>query len=229
MKRNVTGQVIGAQMTNATNGADFTGAVTCFVTGDGGTQAVGTVGAGACTHEGLGFHTYTPSQAETDYAEIAFTFTGTGAITATLQVYTADPASQADVEFEIAQYGALKPTVAGRTLDVTATGTAGIDWGNVENQATVVTLSNTTIASTFALDPVAIAAIADGVLTRDWTLIAGAVPSRTLLNAARFLRNHWFVSAGFLTVTEEDDTTVAWIGATTGLAGADPIIAVDPT
>lgn len=29
----------------------------------------------------------------------------------------------------------LQPTVAGRTLDVTATGAAGIDWGNVENQA----------------------------------------------------------------------------------------------
>lgn len=35
------------------------------------------------------------------------------------------------------------PTTSGRSLDVTATGAAGIDWGNVENQATSVDLSAT--------------------------------------------------------------------------------------
>jgi hypothetical protein len=39
----------------------------------------------------------------------------------------------------------LAPTTAGRTLDVTATGAAGIDWGNVENPTTVVGLSGTTV------------------------------------------------------------------------------------
>ena len=39
----------------------------------------------------------------------------------------------------------LAPTTAGRTLDVTATGAAGIDWGNVENQSTAVNLSATNI------------------------------------------------------------------------------------
>lgn len=37
------------------------------------------------------------------------------------------------------------PTVAGRSLDVTATGAAGIDWGNVENPTTAVDLSGTDI------------------------------------------------------------------------------------
>jgi len=37
----------------------------------------------------------------------------------------------------------LQPTVANRTLDVTATGAAGIDWGNVENQNANVNLSVT--------------------------------------------------------------------------------------
>jgi len=41
--------------------------------------------------------------------------------------------------------GALRPTTAGRTLDVTATGAAGIDWANVENQSTAVDLSGTDI------------------------------------------------------------------------------------
>lgn len=39
----------------------------------------------------------------------------------------------------------LAPTTAGRTLDVTATGAAGVDWGNVENQSTAVNLSATNI------------------------------------------------------------------------------------
>ena len=39
----------------------------------------------------------------------------------------------------------LQPTIAGRTLDVTATGAAGIDWSNVENQGAVVQLTNTLI------------------------------------------------------------------------------------
>jgi len=41
--------------------------------------------------------------------------------------------------------GALRPTTAGRTLDVTAGGAAGIDWGNVENPTTAVDLSATDI------------------------------------------------------------------------------------
>ncbi len=39
----------------------------------------------------------------------------------------------------------LAPTVAARTLDITATGAAGIDWANVEGQATAVDLSATDI------------------------------------------------------------------------------------
>lgn len=41
----------------------------------------------------------------------------------------------------------LQPTTAGRTLDVTATGAAGIDWGNVENPTTANGLTGTTIAT----------------------------------------------------------------------------------
>jgi len=88
MQKNIAGQKIGAQLTSATDGSAFTGAVTIYVTGDAGTQAVGSVGAGACTHEGLGYHTYAPSQAETNYDLIAFTFTGAGAIGVTVQIYT---------------------------------------------------------------------------------------------------------------------------------------------
>lgn len=50
-----------------------------------------------------------------------------------------------EVDTALTDYGALKPTTAGRTLDVTATGAAGIDWSNVENPTTAVNLSATNI------------------------------------------------------------------------------------
>ena len=91
MKKNVASQAIGAQMTTATDGSDFTGTVTVYVTGDNGTQTLGTVGSGVCTHEGNGYHSYAPAQAETNYDHIAFTFIGSGAVSATVQLYTEFP------------------------------------------------------------------------------------------------------------------------------------------
>jgi len=91
MKKNVASQVIGAQMVSASDGSAFTGSVTVYVTGDASTQAAGSVGSGACTHEGNGFHTYAPAQAETNYDHIAFTFIGTGAVPATVQIYPSFP------------------------------------------------------------------------------------------------------------------------------------------
>lgn len=97
MIKNTAGQKIGAQMVSATDGSAFTGSVTVAVTIDAGTQATGSVGSGACTHEGNGYHTYAPAQAETNGTLIAFTFTGTGAVPATVQVFTTgyDPTATA--------------------------------------------------------------------------------------------------------------------------------------
>lgn len=106
MKKNVASQVIGAQLVSATDGSAFTGSVTCYVTGDGGTQAVGSVGSGACTHEGNGFHTYAPAQAETNYDHVAFTFFGSGAIPVTVQLYTESPLLGAFIEGTVSDAGA---------------------------------------------------------------------------------------------------------------------------
>lgn len=46
----------------------------------------------------------------------------------------------------------LVPTTAGRTLDVTATGEAGIDWANVGAPTTALDLSGTTIKTTQKVD-----------------------------------------------------------------------------
>lgn len=85
MLKNQPNQSISAQLTNIADGQIFTGTASVFVTGDGGTQ---TAGAGTIQSEGNGLFTYFPTQAETNYDHIAFTFTGVGAITATIQLYT---------------------------------------------------------------------------------------------------------------------------------------------
>lgn len=162
MYRNTAGQVIGAQMVSASDGSAFTGSVTVYVTGDGGTQAVGSVGSGACTHEGNGFHSYAPAQAETDYSHVAFTFVGTGAVPVTVQVY-----------------------------------------------------------------PVELNNYADALLKRDMSAVTGEA-ARSPLNAFRYLRNKWSIAAGNLTVTKEDDTTVAWTATLTTSASAEAVTALDP-
>jgi len=85
MRKNVAGQTIGAQMITAADGSAFTGAVVVRVTIDHGTQS----GTSATVHKGQGYHSYTPAQADTNGDHIAFTFTGTGAIPVSIQVYTA--------------------------------------------------------------------------------------------------------------------------------------------
>lgn len=58
-------------------------------------------------------------------------------------------AAQVNTEADtaLADYGALKPTDAGRTLDVSVGGEAGLDWANIGTPNTIQNLSNTNIDS----------------------------------------------------------------------------------
>jgi hypothetical protein len=85
MVKGVAGQVIGAEMLDVGNGSPFAGVVTVYVTGDGGTQALG---LGSIQVEGNGLYNYFPTAAETNYTLVAFTFTGPNAIAVTMQVAT---------------------------------------------------------------------------------------------------------------------------------------------
>lgn len=67
---------------------------------------------------------------------------------------------------------------------------------------------------------------ADALLKRDMSAVSGE-SARSPLNAFRFLRNKWSISAGTLTVTKEDDTTSSWTASVTQTAG-NPVSAVDP-
>lgn len=72
---------------------------------------------------------------------------------------------------------------------------------------------------------------ADALLLRDWTQIIVSVPSRCLLNAARFLRNRWTLNrqTGALAVYDETDAgEPVWTGSGSTQAG-DPISGIDPS
>jgi len=114
VKKNVASQSIGAEMITAVDGTAFTGAVTVLITLDNGTQSASAGTAPA--HEGNGYHSYTPTQAETNGDHIAFTWTGTGAIPATVQLFTNFPQT-VDNDTKIS----LIPTTAMRGTDSAAT------------------------------------------------------------------------------------------------------------
>ena len=97
-------------MIAASDGSNFTGTVTVYITKDSGSQTIGSVGSGICTHKGLGYHEYDPSQSETNADHIAFTFIGTGAVTNTIQVDTENPLFTNTIVFGTGVSGAT-PTV----------------------------------------------------------------------------------------------------------------------
>ena len=55
-------------------------------------------------------------------------------------------------QFTLRKTSALMPTTAGRTLDVSAGGEAGVDWANVGSPTTSLALTGTTIATTQKVD-----------------------------------------------------------------------------
>lgn len=74
----------------------------------------------------------------------------------------------------------LAPTVAGRTLDVSATGEAGLDWANVGSPTTAVALTGTTISTSQAVASVSGAV---GSVTGDVGGSVGSVVAAVTLSA----------------------------------------------
>ncbi len=152
--------------------------------------------------------------------------------------------------FSINGRSALRPTTAGRTLDVSAGGEAGVDWANVGSPTTTLALTGTSISTSQVVASVSGAvgsvtgnvggnllgtlssternAIADANLNRDMSAVSDT-NARSPLNALRSLRNRIQAAASTLTVYKEDDSTTAWSGALTTDAAAVPVTQVDPT
>lgn len=130
---------------------------------------------------------------------------------------------------DIAVSTRMAPTVAGRTLDVTATGAAGIDWGNIENPTTVVNLTGTTFSTGQTVtitDVTTLNLIADTLLKRDFTAITGE-SARSALNSLRKLMNKIALAGNVLTVYKENDSSVAYTQTVVTSATALPIISAD--
>lgn len=171
LRKNVGSQVVTFNLVNATTGAALTGATVTTKVALDGTQSAG---AGTVTELGTGQYKYVPTQGETNGASVGMSFTATNAIPVNLQCFTIGqdptlatfdsnitkllgtawltPGTAGTPDVNVKLWNALAtvelplvPTTAGRKLDVTATGGAGIDWSNVEAPTTAVDLSGTTI------------------------------------------------------------------------------------
>lgn len=86
MRKNVASQVVAFQAVSATDGSAVTsGTPVVYYTIDGGTQGTGTA---TPVHEGNGQWSWVPTQAETNGNHLAYTFTLTGCIAQTVNIYT---------------------------------------------------------------------------------------------------------------------------------------------
>ena len=234
MKKNTASQVIGAQMVSATDGSAFTGTVTVYVTGDGGAQALGSVGSGVCTHEGNGFHTYLPATAETNYDHIGFTFIGTGAIPSTVQLYTEFPQT-GDSFARIGATGSGLTSLASQASVNTVDDLIDTEITTIINDIAAVKSDTAAILLDTGTDGVVVNAaglaadaaneIADALLARN--VSGGSSTGRTVKQALHFLRNKWSIAGGTLTVTDTDDTTASWTATVSTTAG-NPVSTVDP-
>lgn len=206
MKKNTSGQFIGVQMITAADGTAFTGAVTNTYTIDGGTQTAGAT----VTHEGNGFHTMPVSATLSNGDHIGFTFTGTGAIPAAVQVYTAFPQT-VDNDVRLAANNTLLldiPTVSefnARTI------LAGSYFDPAADAVANVTLVATTTTNTdMVAEAPSAADIADAVWDEPLTGATHNVPT----SSGRRLRSIGDATSG--TVNDASATTTSFISTLTG-------------
>jgi len=232
MKKNVAGQYICAQLVSATDGSAVTsGTTTVYVLGDGGTQGTG---GGTVAHEGQGCWSYAPSQAETNYDHVAFTFTNTSAVSATVQTYPTFPQTGDSFARLGAPVGAsLSADVAGvqsDTNDIQTRIPAALVSGRID--ASVGAMATDVLTST-ALAASATAEIADAVWDEALSGHLTAGSTGNALNAAGSAGDPWSTSipgaygagsAGYIIGTYLDE---AISGIPTATENADALLKRD--
>jgi hypothetical protein len=200
VRKNIASQVVGAQLNSKTDGsAVTTGTTTAYVLGDGGTQAAGSVGSGACTHEGNGFWTYVPAQAETNYDHVAFTFVNTAAVNATVQIYPSFPQTGDSFARIGAPAGA---SIAADAAAIKAVLPAALVSGRIDSSVGAMA-ANVLTASAINAD-----AITDAKVASDVTIasVTGAVGSVTGNVGGNVVGSVASVTSG-ITVTTNNDKT----------------------
>ncbi len=102
--------------------------------------------AGNATHDADGWYSTTLSIADTATTGILILQINVADALPVWHEYQVLDGAIFDALYADSAVGYLQPTIAGRKLDITATGAAGIDWANIENPASIVDLANTDIA-----------------------------------------------------------------------------------
>lgn len=90
MFKNVANQSVKAQLNSSAGAAVTSGTTNVFVTGNNGAQSAG---GGTVTHRGNGCWDYQPTQAETNFDNVGFTFVNASAVTVTEDLYPVDTAT----------------------------------------------------------------------------------------------------------------------------------------
>lgn len=116
----------------------------------------------------------------------------------------------------------LQPTTAGRTLDVSTGGEAGLDWANIGSPTTAQTLSGTTVGTATAVTTVnGMAANAVTEIVNGIAALTGADPTTVpAANATWLAKLDWVASwfrnrqtmnrtTGVVTLYQDDGTTAA--------------------
>lgn len=141
--------------------------------------------------------------------------------------------------------GILAPTTAGRTLDVSAGGEAGVDWANVGSPTTTLALTGTTIATTQKVDletikTQAVATTGAGTITvpaaatlaSTTNITAGTITTTTNLTNLPSITANWITAAGIADgaidrATFAADTGLQTTRSNTAQAGGATSITLD--
>jgi hypothetical protein len=199
MRRNVAGQFVTAKLINKADGTPCTsGTTTVYVTGDAGTQAAGSVGSGAATHEGNGVWSYAPAQAETNYTQVDFVFVNTNAVNAGPSIYPT--AYDANGRYDVGAVAGTAQTARdlGAQLDAA-----------VSTRMATYTQPTGFLAATF---PATVASTTN--------ITAGTITTVTNLTNLPTIPANWLTAAGMDATASAEIADAVWDEAISGHLGA---------
>lgn len=241
MRKNVAGQYVDAHLSARTDGSPVTsGTTSVFITGDNGSQAAG---AGTVTHKGNGLWCYSPTQGETNYNHVVFSFVNATAVNAGVQLYPRLPdLNQGIVDSGTAQsvtgtsatlragFSAGDNTIAGAILFISAAATGAYQARPVKtwnNTTKVATVDAWTITPTGTIDYVLFAAPPAAASPPDVNVVSMAANTLTAsalaTDAVTEIQAGLATSAGLSTLATAAAQTTMQTDVTTIKTGVQPL------
>lgn len=123
-------------------------------------------------------------------------------------------------EFSIEARSSVRPTVAGRTLDISSTGEAGVDWANVGSPTTANGLTGTTIATSQVVATVTNQLTAAQIATGVWQdATAGDFTTASSIGKTLYIANVAPGAAGGLFIAGANAATSIATALTANITG----------